>query len=149
LPTAHAMQSDSASFPLVSRYVTGGQSRYVLLDDEQLMPEYLSESHLPVAHATQSDSASLPSGPKIFTWATNQSSTGFRRSLRLGVLACFAVDTVGRSCFDLHLPLTHVVQFLPSGPEKSVLQEQAVKTVLPAGELEFSGHIKHTEIITE
>jgi hypothetical protein len=64
LPTAHAMQSDSASFPLVSRYVTGGQSRYVLLDDEQLMPEYLSESHLPVAHATQSDSASLISVPR-------------------------------------------------------------------------------------
>ena len=55
LPAAHAKQSDSASLPLVSMYVPGGQSRQDVLDDEPLMPEYL-----PAAHAMQSDSASLP-----------------------------------------------------------------------------------------
>jgi hypothetical protein len=55
LPAAHAMQSDGASLPTVSRYEPGGQLRHVVLDDEPLMSEYL-----PAAHAMQSDSASLP-----------------------------------------------------------------------------------------
>jgi hypothetical protein len=55
LPAAHAMQSDSASLPIVSRYVPGGQSRHVVLDDEPLMTEYL-----PAAQAMQLDRASLP-----------------------------------------------------------------------------------------
>ena len=55
LPAAHAMQSESASLPLVSRYVPAGQFRHVVLDDKPLMTEYL-----PAAHAKQSDSASLP-----------------------------------------------------------------------------------------
>ncbi len=55
LPASHAMQSDAASSPMVSRYVPGGQSRHVVSDDEPLMPEYL-----PAAHAMQSESASLP-----------------------------------------------------------------------------------------
>ena len=29
LPAAHAMQSESASFPIVSRYVPGGQLRHI------------------------------------------------------------------------------------------------------------------------
>jgi hypothetical protein len=52
LPAAHAMQSDSASLPIVSRYEPGGQLRH---SDEPLMTEYL-----PAAHAMQSESASLP-----------------------------------------------------------------------------------------
>ena len=55
LPAAHVMQSNSASLPIVSRYVPAGQSRHVLIDDEPLMTEYL-----PAAHAEQSDSALLP-----------------------------------------------------------------------------------------
>jgi hypothetical protein len=69
LPASHAMQSDIASLPIVSRYVPGGQSRHVVIedrvpggqsrhvfkDDEPLMTEYL-----PASHAMQSDSASLP-----------------------------------------------------------------------------------------
>ena len=55
LPAAHAMQSDRASLPIVSRYVPGGQLRHVVLDDEPSTTEYL-----PASHAMQSDSASLP-----------------------------------------------------------------------------------------
>jgi hypothetical protein len=47
-----AVQSDSASLPIVSRYFPGPQSRHV---DEPLTTEYL-----PASHAMQSDSASLP-----------------------------------------------------------------------------------------
>ena len=37
LPAAQAMQSDTASLPLVSRYVPAGQSRHDVLDDESLI----------------------------------------------------------------------------------------------------------------
>ncbi len=47
-----AVQSDSASLPIFSRYVPDGQLRHV---DEPWMTEYL-----PSSHATRSDSASLP-----------------------------------------------------------------------------------------
>ena len=50
-----ALHVELAKAPTVVEYVSGEQSRHVVLDDEPLMPEYLPESH-----AKQSDSASLP-----------------------------------------------------------------------------------------
>ena len=61
LPASHVMQSESASLPIVFRYVPGGQFRHVVLDDEPLMTEYL-----PAAHAKQSDRSSLLSVSRYF-----------------------------------------------------------------------------------
>jgi len=37
LPAAHLIQSDSAPFPIVSRYVPGGHCMHVVTDDEPLL----------------------------------------------------------------------------------------------------------------
>ena len=46
---------------------------------------------------------------------------------------------------DLYFPATHAVQVPPSGPFQPVLQVQFVKSVFPAGELEFDGQAMHVE----
>ena len=47
---------------------------------------------------------------------------------------------------DLYFPAAHAVQMPPSGPDEPALQEQFVKSALPAGEMEFDGQALHVEL---
>ena len=55
LPVIHVMQSDSASLPIVSRYVPAGQFRHVVPDDDPFTTEYL-----PATQRMQSLNSLLP-----------------------------------------------------------------------------------------
>lgn len=47
----------------------------------------------------------------------------------------------------LYFPATHGMHLYPSGPDWPAMHVQFVKVVLPAGEMEFSGHATHLELV--
>jgi hypothetical protein len=136
-----SMQSDSASLLSVLRYVPGGQLRHVVTDGEPWMTEYL-----PAAHAMQSDSSSLLSVSRYFPGGQSRHVETDDEPLMTEYLpAAHAVqlaDPVDSLCF----PATHAVHVSPLETVKPALQAQFVKTVLPAGELEFDGHVVQVEV---
>jgi hypothetical protein len=135
LPAAHALQSDRASLPIVSRYVFDGQFRHVVLDDEPLMTEYL-----PAAHAMQSDSASLPI---VSRYVPGGQSRQFAEALTaVEYFPASQSEHESDPVDTLYFPVTHAVQIPPFGPVDPALQVQLVKPKLPTGELEFDGHAR-------
>ena len=112
-----------------------------MLDDDPWMTEYL-----PAAHAMQSDSASLlsvsryvPGGQLRHVETDNEPwMTEYLPAAHAMQLA----DPADSLCF----PATHAVHVSPLGPVKPALQAQCVKTVLPAGELEFDGQVMQVEV---
>ena len=114
--------------------------RHFVTDDEPWMNEYL-----PAAHAMQSDSASLLSVSRYVPGGQlRHVETADEPWMTEYLPAAHAVqlaDPVDSLCF----PATHAVHVSPLGPVKPELQTQCVKTVLPAGELEFDGHVVQVE----
>ena len=115
----HSRHEDIFELPDVSRYVSGGQLRHVVFDDEPFTTEYL-----PATQLIQSTNASLPVVSRYVPVGQFEQVFSVKAPTAVEYVPVPQSVHTAAPVDVLYFPATHAAHVPPFGPVEPVLQVQ-------------------------